>query len=146
MQTSWIPIALSLCVAAAPAVGADARTKAAGKPAEQIAPIASCIGAGPQLPVRVSDKRTLLEADDRDRVYEAILMRYPVLRGHDLSPRHIMLWRKGDDWLYVHLSDRGSAKPDAPADLCFTATVVATDFDFTTALIQKYFLRGAAPA
>jgi hypothetical protein len=146
MRGSWIPIALSLCIAAAPAVGGDAKKKAAGKPTERSVPITNCAGAGPLLPVRASDQRTLLEADDRDRVYEAILMRYPILRGYELGPRQIMLWRKGDEWLYVHLADRKAATDRAPADMCFTATVLATDFEFTPALIQKYFLRGATPA
>jgi hypothetical protein len=142
MQRRWISIALTLCIAAVPA-WADGTKKKPQKPAHAEA-IASCVGAGPLLPLKAADQRTLLEPDDRDRVYEAILARYTVLRGHDLAPRQIMLWRKShDEWLYVHLAQADKAQPGG---LCFTATVHAADFEFTGALIQKYFYPGASPA
>jgi hypothetical protein len=59
-----------------------------------------------------------------------------VLQRDGVEPSHIVLWNRGhDEWLYVALL----AEPRRAGGLCFTATYTARGFDFTDALLRKYF-------
>ena len=57
-----------------------------------------------------------------------------------LTPQRVVLWRKpAAGWIYVALL----VNPAKPGEICFTATFVASRFEITAPLVEKYFGAGA---
>ena len=57
-----------------------------------------------------------------------------------LAPQRVVLWHKpAAGWLYVALL----VNPGKPGEVCFTATFVASRFELTAPLVEKYFGVGA---
>jgi hypothetical protein len=103
------------------------------------AAVESCV-SGPAIRFEAGDSKALLDDGDRQRVQREMVARYPMLQRDGFEPSYIVLWRKaGSDWLYVTLLANG----ERPSDLCFTATFTAAAFEFTDALLRKYFALGA---
>jgi hypothetical protein len=98
--------------------------------------MASCVEGSPPLVFARADLRALLDPEDRERFQGAALSLYRVLDRSAFAPVQIMLWDKGPgEWVYVSvLPVDGDAQRS-----CFTATFTAEPFEFTPALIRKYF-------
>lgn len=125
-----LPKMLLAAIASGPATGA------AGAPADG-APgaVASCVGSATSASLEV-DSHVELDADDARVVAAAIVARYPVIANDGLTPQRLLLAKQaGGAWLYVSLrADAGK-----PGGVCSTASVVAGRFEFTPALVRKYF-------
>lgn len=136
LRAAW---AATLLVATA-AASAQAQASA---PPERPQRIDSCTGSGPAISFGLADSRVLLQEDDKRSVHAAMLQRYPMLQRDGFESGHILLWRRpGGEWVYVSL-----AATTGPASAtCFTATFSGQAFEFTPALVQKYFYATAAPA
>ena len=98
--------------------------------------MASCVEGSPPLVFARADQRALLDMADRERFEGAALSLYKVLDRHAFASVQIMLWDKGPgEWVYVSvLPVDGDTQRS-----CFTATFAAEPFEFTPALIHKYF-------
>jgi hypothetical protein len=98
--------------------------------------MASCVEGSPPLVFARADPRALLDSEDRQRFQGAALTLYRVLDRSAFASVQIMLWDKGPgEWVYVSvLPVDGDTQRS-----CFTATFTAEPFEFTPALIRKYF-------
>lgn len=129
------PTTLAAAAAAALVVGAALAAGTTPDDGAAATSIESCVSRD-ALAVRAGEPRTLLDAADRRRVHAAMVARYPVLLRDGVEPSHIVLWRRGaGEWLYVTLL-ADPARRGAP---CYTATFAAGVFEFTGALLRKYF-------
>lgn len=100
--------------------------------------VPNCVGGeGLEIDLRGGDAALLDEAD-RHGAAAAMGQRYAVL-GPAFAPVAIVLWRRpGQGWVYVALE----TPSDPPPAWCFSATFSAPVFDFTPALLRKYFVAG----
>lgn len=113
-----------------------AESGAGGAPDGGALVMASCVEGSPPLVFARADPRALLDSDDRQRFQGAALTLYRVLDRSAFASVQIMLWGKGPgEWVYVSvLPVDGDTQRS-----CFTATFSAEPFEFTPALIHKYF-------
>jgi len=123
-------IAVAACAAAAPSLAQGRRFVVA-----QASEIESCVNES-AIRFEPGDRRDTLDPTDAAAVAKALLRRYPAVGQDGFAPDHIVLWRKpGAGWLYVTLI----ANPAKAEEVCFTASFVAERFEFTGALVKKYF-------
>ena len=135
-----MPSARSVIACSLLAASGAASAIESARPSTNAAPgtIESCVDRQ-SIRFRADERRAVLDAADAASVSAALIRRYPVLERDDLAPQRILLWRKGGvEWIYVALLEN----PARPAEVCFTATFVASRFDITAPLVVKYF--GAA--
>lgn len=97
--------------------------------------IESCVDAS-AIRFRKEDRRVILDTADTAAVSAALTRRYPMVEHDGLAPQHVVFWRKpAAGWLYVALL----VNPGKPGEVCFTATFVASRFELTARLVEKYF-------
>lgn len=101
--------------------------------------IESCVDTS-AIRFRNDDRRVILDSADTVAVSAALTRRYPMVEQDGLAPQRVVLWRKPSaGWLYVALL----VNPGKPGEICFTATFVASRFELTAPLVEKYFGAGA---
>jgi hypothetical protein len=101
--------------------------------------IESCVDKS-AIRFRKDDRRVILDSADTATVSAALTRRYPMVEQDGLTPQRVVLWRKpAAGWIYVALL----VNPAKPGEICFTATFVASRFEITAPLVEKYFGAGA---
>ena len=79
----------------------------------------------------------LLDDGDRSEVQAAMVSRYRQLAADGFAPTAIVLWRSpAYGWLYLALKSH----PTKPGKVCAMASFSAPAFEFTGALLRKYFV------
>jgi len=120
--------------------GAQAREDGRPFPEARTDAIESCVD-GQAIRFHPEHRRVVLDAADAAAIGAALVRRYPVIERDGLAPQRIVLWKKpATGWLYITLLEN----PARPGEVCFTATFVASRFDLTPALLEKYFGAGVA--
>ena len=126
------------CLVGALIVGwlAAARVLAAG--AEDAPPtfVENCIH-DETLELHAGHDSALLDEADRSEVQAAMVSRYRQLGADGFAPTAIVLWRSPSyGWLYLALKSH----PTKPGKVCAMASFSAPAFEFTGALLRKYFV------